>query len=106
MPPGVDSAAVAAAEAAVPAAPAEGPGDAQEEQEALRQKTLKLFGTDDLTEILSMGGASQVPIAGGETFGQISSDVSNFEAILMAHGVNPQDIEGPLVHAMIQYNKL
>ena len=48
---------------------------------------MKLFGTDDLSQIFS-GLADR---------SNVISDVPNFETVLLSHGVDPRDIEGPLV---------
>ncbi|CAE8671028.1 unnamed protein product, partial [Polarella glacialis] len=53
----------------------------------LRQKTIRLFGTDDLSEIFT-----NLPEEEGQ-----SVDLSSFGAILQSHGVDPGDIEGPMV---------
>eukprot|EP00929_Paragymnodinium_shiwhaense_P105041 TRINITY_DN6992_c0_g5_i1.p1 TRINITY_DN6992_c0_g5~~TRINITY_DN6992_c0_g5_i1.p1 ORF type:complete len:1721 (+),score=462.82 TRINITY_DN6992_c0_g5_i1:53-5215(+) len=60
----------------------------------LRDRTRELFGTDNINEAFAQandsGGLANIPGAG-----HISSEIASFEAVLVSHGVNPNDITGP-----------
>jgi len=62
-------------------------GGTAQDADDLRQKTIRLFGTDDLSQIFADLPDQKDPPGVMQDFG----------SLLLSHGVNPADIEGPLV---------